>query len=173
MSNVVQTIHLLKERWGTPREAVHRGRLFPVPLACTFAPESGGSIKMFSFEIPEDIREFWLCSGSATLFKDQKYGQWGIEILGPAGALRETLEEVANRPRDFSSTDLVLARFFGDSDLIVISCDPKKPDFGFVYVALPIDRRQDWPLAAESFGEFLERLTAMEGDKFWCEERPR
>jgi hypothetical protein len=62
---------------------------------------------------------------------------------------------------------LVVGRFLGDSDLLVLRCDETAPDVGSTLIALPIDPRGDWPTVARSFREYLERLIAAEGDKYW------
>jgi hypothetical protein len=49
----------------------------------------------------------------------------------------------------------------------VLRCDNSDSDFGSVRVALPLDPRADWPQAAASFDEFLERLVTAQGDKYW------
>jgi len=167
MSNIRETIGLLKTQWAQPREAIHRGERCPFLLACSFAGEPADALGQFPSSIPDDVREFWLTTRCATLFKDQQYGQWGIEVLEPAQALSETSRQAIARPRDFMGSDLVLARFFGDSDLVVIACNPRQADFGSVTIALPIDKRSDWPVVAESFGEFLKRLVEGQGDKYW------
>lgn len=167
VSKIIEMIGLLKEQWGIPREAVHRGKRCPFLLVCSFAADSCESLPRLPGRIPGDIREFWLITRTATLFKDQQYGQWGVEIMDPEEALRETSQQRTGRPRDFMSADLVLARFFGDSDLVVIACDPGQAGFGSVTIALPTDRRSDWPVVARSFGDFLENLTQAEGDKYW------
>ena len=149
MSKITEIVGLLKEQWGTPREAVHRGQKGGFLLACSFASEPADTLAQVPLNLPEDIREFWLTTRSATLFKDRQFGQWGIEVLDPDQALRQTSEEMAARQVDFVSSDLVLARFFGDSDLVVMACDPEQSNFGSVTIALPIDRRPDWPVVAK------------------------
>jgi hypothetical protein len=167
MSKVTEFISLLKAQWAQPREAIHRGETCPFLLACSFSTETADKLDPLPISLPEDVREFWRATRSATLFKDMQYGQWGIEILEPGQALAITSRQTAERPRDFTITDLVLARFLGDSDLLVISCDPNRPDFGSVTIALPLDKRDNWPVVAESFGDFLQRLIEAQGDKYW------
>jgi len=113
------------------------------------------------------VREFWLIARNAELFKDQHYSQWGLEVLKPAEAKFETERQRAARPKDFTRLDLVLARFFGDSDLVVVNCGSHGEGFGSITIALPIDRRSDWPLVGKSFGEFLESMAEAQGDKYW------
>jgi hypothetical protein len=136
-------------------------------LACSFASEPAGAVDEFPLPIPNDVREFWQVTRRATLFKDQQYGQWGVEVLEPAQALSETSRQLTARPRDFMRSDLVLARFFGDSDLVVLACSPEEPNFGSITIALPIDNRSDWPVVARSFDEFLNRMVEAQGDKYW------
>lgn len=167
MSNIGQIIHILKTRWAQPREAFHRGERCPFLLACNFAAEPIGSSVQFPLRPPDDVLEFWHVTRHATLFEDQQYGQWGVEVLDPAQALTETARQASARPRDFLGSDLILARFLGDSDLVVLSCDPNQPGFGSVTIALPIDKRSDWPVVASSFGDFLSRLLEAQGDKYW------
>jgi hypothetical protein len=167
MSNVTHIIGTLRKQWGQPREATHRGQKCPFLLACSFAPEPAVELEKVPLSIPEDMHEFWRTTRSANLFKDLQYGQWGVEVLEPTQALSETSRQAAARPRDFVTSDFVVARFFGDSDLLVLVCDRQRPDFGSVIVALPIDKRSDWPVVARSFGKFLQKLAESQGDKYW------
>ena len=167
MSDVAKLISSLKEQWKSPREAVHRGRRCPFLLSCSFASEAADMLTIEHLDLPEDVREFWLISRNANLFKDRQFGQWGIEILDPDQALQETSRQASTRQRDFVSSDLVIARFFGDSDLLIIACDSEQPNFGAVTIALPIDKRPNWPVVANSFGGFLENLMEAQGDKYW------
>ena len=167
MSAISTLIGILKEEWGVPREAIHRGKKCPFLLACSFRGGPASTLYQLNLKIPNDIHEFWQATENATLFEDQQYGQWGIEVLSPEQALHETSQQRAVRPKDFVSSDLVFARFFGDSDLVVIRCDPAQSNFGSVIIALPIDRRKDWPAVANSLEDFLKRLMQAEGDKYW------
>jgi hypothetical protein len=167
MNKIGEIIRLLRSDWGEPREAFHRGERCPFLLACSFATEPADTLWQLPLTIPDDVRKFWEVARSATLFKDQQYGQWGVQVLEPKEALAESSRQVAARPRDFASSDLVLARFFGDSDLVVLPCNPARADFGSVTIAPPLDLRGAWPLVAESFGDFLDRLVEEQGDKYW------
>jgi hypothetical protein len=167
MSKITDIIGLLKDQWGNPREAVHRGKRCPFLLACRFAAVPAKTVHQLPVFLPEDLRDFWLEARTAALFEDQQYGQWGVVVLDPEAALSETSEQAAVRPGDFVSSDLIIARFSGDSDLVVVRCDPRRADFGAVTIALPIEPRSHWPVAASSFGHFLEKLTQAQGDKYW------
>src|SRR5260370_678512 len=146
MSKINEIIGSLKDQWATPREVIHRGQKCPFLLACSFAlqPAEAAVLERLPVRVPDDVREFWLVSRSASLFKDEKYGQWGVEVLDPMQALAETKRQATSRPHDFQATDLVLARFFGDLDLVVLACDSQHKDYGSVKIALPIDKRPDW-----------------------------
>ena len=160
-------IELLKAEWGRPRDALHRGRRCPFSLACRFAVEPMDVSVRHSLELPDSVLEFWRITRHAVLFEDQDYGQWGLEILGLTEALQATTRQRVARPQDFTACDLVLGRFLGDSDLLVIACDPDRSNFGSVMIGLPIDRRSSWPTVASSFGEFLLRFVEAQGDKYW------
>jgi hypothetical protein len=117
--------------------------------------------------VSPEVRAFWAVAREAALFKDAQYGQWGVQILSPAAAISKTERYRHQRARDFRSGDLVVGRFFGDSDLLVLRCDEASSDRGSILVALPLDLRSDWPVVARSFREYLEELIATEGDKYW------
>jgi hypothetical protein len=167
MSEIGKTITLLKAEWGKPREATHRGKKCPFLLTCSFASEPAHDLDQFPLPLPNDVQKFWKVARCASLFKDQQYGQWGVKVMEPTLALSETSHQLTTRPRDFINSDLVLARFFGDSDLVVLACDPRQSNFGAVTVALPIDKRQNWPVVAGSLEEFLKRMIDAQGDKYW------
>src|SRR5215472_17304352 len=94
MSRITEIIGSLKEQWGTPRQAVHRGRRCAFLLACSFDSEAADTLEQVPLNLPGDIREFWLTTRSATLFKDRQFGQWGIEVLDPEQAIRQTSREM-------------------------------------------------------------------------------
>ncbi len=169
MSRIEELLQELRREWSQPREAVHRGEPSPFPLACSFEPPVLNEVEIESLpvRVSRDLRDFWRVAQRAELFKDQQYGQWGIEVLSPADAVVETERQLRNRASDFNRSDLVVARFIGDSDLLVLRCEERNADYGSIRVALPIDPRADWPNAASSFEQFLERLIKAQGDKYW------
>ena len=97
---------------------------------------------------------FWTISRTARLFEDRQYGQWGLEILSPMNAAGYTQQQYTNRSSQFREGDLVVGRFLGDSDLLVVRCDQDADDFKRVLIALPIDPRSEWYVASETFGDF-------------------
>ncbi|KAE9904771.1 SMI1/KNR4 family protein, partial [Enterobacteriaceae bacterium TzEc051] len=56
---------------------------------------------------------------------------------------------------------------YGDSDLLLVRCDPNSDDYGSIFVVLPIDQRQDWYIVANTFQEFISKFYETQGDKFW------
>lgn len=123
--------------------------------------------------MPADVIAFWRVAHSARLFEDSMYGQWGLEILPPREAKSATDAYVTQRRKDYRTGDVVLGRFLGDSDLLILRADPSAGDFGHVLVALPIDRRAQWYRVADSFEAFLDAYARAEGDKYWEREASR
>lgn len=118
--------------------------------------------------LPEGIRRFWRLSRWARLFEDKTYGQWGLVILEPPAATATTQEFLKRRTSDSVCGDVIVGRFLGDSDLLLVRCDPSADDFGAVLVAAPIDPRPDWNVVARSFGEFLRLYVEAQGRKYWA-----
>ncbi|UJB64050.1 SMI1/KNR4 family protein [Acidovorax sp. YS12] len=167
MKNISSLIDELQVNWGKAHSAIHRGEAVPFQLCCEFFPVRSEFLLGFSENLPPDLAEFWRHASAANLFKDAEYGQWGLEIFDAQKAKAESLRVFSNRPEDFLESDLVIGRFLGDSDLLVIRNDRGAEDFGSILVALPIDKRNEWNFVAASFLIFLERFVEAEGDKFW------
>ena len=160
----------LAHEWAVPHRAVHRGELIKFALHCLFDPQgaSDAELKSVSAQIPADLERFWRKAASARLFEDVAYGQWGLEIFRPEDSMARTKKnETHHRPGDFSSGDLVIGRFLGDSDLLVIRTDRLTEDYGSILIASSLDPRSDWYLAARSLEDFLVELQNTSGDKFW------
>lgn len=119
----------------------------------------------FSFELPEDLCEWWNEIEFAELFKDIDYGQSGLKILSEAESCKITKKCIAERPLDFAKNDVVIGSFIGDLDLLVISCEYES--FGNISVSDPIDKKKDWYKVSSSFTEFLDLYLQEEGEKFW------
>ncbi|MCY7334181.1 MAG: SMI1/KNR4 family protein, partial [Pseudanabaena sp. CAN_BIN31] len=77
---------------------------------------------------------------------------------------QQTLRRNSN---EFESEDLIIGEFLGDSDLLIVRCNPNTTDFGQIIIALPIDHRADWYYLAYSLPEFLQRFITSQGEKFW------
>ncbi len=117
--------------------------------------------------LPPELRTLWARVRSARLFEDVDHGQWGLVLLSPEEAERDTTAFRARRRRDSRDGDLVVGRFLGDRDLMVVRTDPAADDFGQIRIALPLDERSDWFTPAPSLGAFLRAFCAAEGAKFW------
>jgi hypothetical protein len=72
-----------------------------------------------------------------------------------------------DRGRDASNGDLIIGQFIGDSDLLMLHCDPNEIDYGRIMVVLPMDSRKEWEVVAKDFYEFLYNYYVFQGDKFW------
>lgn len=166
MSTIEDSIASLRQ-WETPRKANHRGEPCPFPLVCYLSSRAAYPDEIQELKADSGLSRFWSVCDSAELFKDAQFGQWGVQILTPTEAKAETEKWISTRPDDFESHDLVFARFFGDSDLLVIDGSKASGDHRSVLVALPFDPRSDWPKAGKSFEAFLQLLIANEGDKYW------
>lgn len=165
MKQIKEIISQLKEEWATPKIVAHQGHE-TFPLFCFF--EDGLHIPIeFPLDIPKDLNLFWSLSGHALLFKDAEYGQWGLEILTPEMAIDTTNKMRQLRPEEFLESDLVFGRFIGDSELLLVNCEPESSKFGHIFVSGPIDKRRDWAQPATSFFDFLNRYVEYQGDKYW------
>ena len=118
---------------------------------------------------PQDLKEFWQLASWGKIFEDVTTQQWGLEILTPEEAVIATNAFFERaQPKNTAKGDVILGRFIGDSDLLLVRADPQSPDFGRIIVVTGvIDPRPDWEIVAESFGEFLNRYVAARGDRYW------
>jgi hypothetical protein len=170
MDQIGELLGSLRRAWGTAKYATHSGTVTPAPLICSFeAPSEARDIEIVSTEflVPGDLIGFWKFCGGARLFEDAKYSQWGLHLLSPAAALVATQKFAHERESDHAFGDLVIGEFVGDSDLLILRCDPSLDSYGAVLVALPLDDRADWDHAAGSLTSFVEKYVEAQGDKFW------
>ncbi len=151
-----------------PRAATHRGESSVLRLCCQV--ETGAADGNPGVTVPGKLAEFWRHASGARLFEDTEYGQWGLVLLSPDEAVRETEEFRKDRARDYVDGDLIVGLFLGDQDLLLVRCDPEVEDFERVLVALPLDTRIDWYEAAPNLSVFLEKYERAEGAKYWEEE---
>ena len=111
--------------------------------------------------VPADVLALWRAVGSARLFVDVEYGQWGLDLLSPRAARDRTRSELEWRDDGVVEGDVVVGAFLGDQDLLIIDRD------GAVLIALPLHPRTDWHRPAASLVDFLEAYLAARGAKFW------
>ncbi len=128
---------------------------------------SEADIKLLNLVIPEDILKFWQVTKSARLYEDINYGQWGLLILSPANALNETETFAKERGLNFIKGDLIIGKFLGDSELLLIRTDDSKEDYGNIIVELPLDPRKEWYYVEKSFTSFLINYSKHKGNKYW------
>ena len=143
----------------------------PMPMHCQVLPPQPWDKKAFEetlgITLPLAIAQVWDKTSSLRLFEDVTYGQWGLIVWSPNQVITEQEKRIAQRKEDFRLGDLIVGEFLGDADLLVLRCDATSPDFGNVMIALPLDSREEWYLAANSLQSFLSQFIAAKGDKFW------
>ena len=166
MSDILRRIEQLRE-WKAPRRATHRDGPCPFLLSCTLSEETASEDELREMSIDQGLRAFWRQTRSADLFKDVRYGQWGVQILPPDQALQVTDLEGSERPDQFLPTDLVIGKFYGDAELLLADGSRCKNGETPILVVLPLYTRSSWPEAARSFEGFLDLFTAAQGDKYW------
>jgi hypothetical protein len=169
MSIIAGIVENLKSDWDRPKLAIHDGNNSPFKHHCIFSDQSVGEVASYilGYNIPSELQEFWQISESAVLFKDADYGQWGVEILPPSDVVIETEKFTKDQASNCQDGDIIIGRFLGDSDLLMIRCDKAEADFGCVHIVLPIDDRPDWPVVGKDFTEFLMTYCEKQGSKYW------
>jgi hypothetical protein len=167
MKTIPEIINLLKKNWSSPTQAYHGGEKVDFLLTCQFRSAGTHIDSNYPFSVPEDLKEFWSIAASAELFKDNEYGQWGLQILSPHESLLVTNEEKESRSEDFKKNDLVIGKFIGDSDLLVLSAEEDSQYYNSILIALPIDHRKEWYKVASGFAAFLDSYVEHQGEKYW------
>ena len=140
----------------------------PLRLVCSFdRPATPAEIASAwpGGRVLDELVRAWSTSRHSRLFEDIDYGQWGLVLLSPAKAAERTAEQRAQRPNAYRADDVVLGEFLGDQELLVIA--QSGADRGHVLIALPMDDRPDWPVAASSLTDFPGRYLDALGAKFW------
>jgi hypothetical protein len=169
---VRESVELMRREGSRLAKPVPVEGLPPMTSSCSFAIDAATreELAVLARDCPSDLAEFWAIARTARLFEDQEYGQWGLEILGPQLATKLTDQCRAKRGRDFAEGDLVVGKFLGDSDLLVIRCESGARDYGSVLVALPLDPRRDWYKVDGSFASFLGSYVRSGGEKYWTKQ---
>jgi len=164
MSTVAGAIAAFRDHPAPPEGATNN----PFKLSSTMGqPASSAEITRAwpDRRLPEQLVEAWSIAREARLFADTEYGQWGLVLLSPAASAERTETERRSRPDQYYLGDLVIGEFLGDQELVVLA--DGDGDAGRVLIALPLDDRADWDLAAADLGEFLQSYFAHAGDKYW------
>lgn len=143
----------------------------PMPMHCQMLPPQPWDKKALeeSLEVtlPLALVHLWDKTSGLRLFEDVTYGQWGMILWSPDRVITEQEKRIAQRKEDFRPGDLIVGEFLGDADLLVLRCDATSLDFGNAIIALPLDSREEWYVAANSLESFLSQFLAANGDKFW------
>jgi SMI1 / KNR4 family (SUKH-1) len=175
MATIDEVLARIRSFGSEPRIVVHRRGPSPFPLSCELGKPVAWSVDKVeaacSVSLPSDLKEFWDRVGSARLFEDVEYGQWGLMIWSAEEATERSSKIARERSKDYRPGDLFVGEFLGDSDLLLIRGDRSAPDYGQAMIALPIDARAEWDTVGSSFTDFLDRFVRASGDKFWESER--
>lgn len=143
----------------------------PMPMHCQVLPPQPWDKKAFEeslgITLPLALIHLWNQTSELRLFEDVTYGQWGLILWSPDRVITEQEKRIAERQENFRPGDLIIGEFLGDADLLVLRCDATSLDFGNVLIALPLDSREEWYLAADSLESFLSQFIEAKGDKFW------
>ncbi len=168
MVKVSEILTKMKNHWHAPKSAIHRGAEIPFKLRCSFKPGiEENELSSLGVSPPHDLKDFLLMSDGAVLFKDDIYGQWGLEIYSLRKMIQMTDCYFKVGAADYLEGDLLVGEFIGDSDKLLIRCNLQSEDYGAVVVVSAIDPRDEWDVVAEDFGHFLNDLMLCQGDKYW------
>jgi len=167
---IPEIIDFLKLNWSEPAHTTkdHMESLFR--FACSFTEGHPGLPENYPYNVPTEVKDFWATASTAELFQDVDYGQWGLEILSPEESASRSERDREYYP-DFRSDELIIGRFRGDSEILIVSCGDD--EYGTIRVGLPIDKYPDWPVVAKNFKEFLEKYAEADGNKYWEHHRAR
>ena len=168
MNSVHEIIEKIHNEWEIePKKAIQRGMECPFPLQCSLNLKSKIYPQIPQVLLPKVLEDFYTVSNGADLFKDQEYGQWGLKLYSIEEVTFASKIYKSNRKNDALQSDLIIGEFYGDSDLLLVRCDPNSDDYGSILVVLPVDQRQDWYIIANTFEEFINKFYESQGDKFW------
>ena len=148
------------------KEILHELRLRPTRQidGIFYSSEINHGRHKLETNIPSELAEFYYEADGGTFFKDVDFEQWGMKIY-PFDELEPMNEYTRTWKENLLSSDMIIAEFLGDLDLLIISCD--ETDYGQVIVAISIYERKNWYFLKMNFIDFLEKYIENEGNKFW------
>jgi hypothetical protein len=156
-----ELIEKIERDWSTAKSIVVNGEKTDFRFICELSEGYNKKIE----GIPEALKEFYIQTNGAILFKDIDYGQWGLKIV-PFEELSEfNTYSKSWRGEDLKNTDLVIGEFLGDLDLLILSL--AELDYGMVIICTPIGPRVNWLKLNMNFENFLVKYIEQEGNKFW------
>ena len=161
---IKELVERLKSAWKEAKYNPNENEPF-FKIKCEFEGNKTGL--PINAQVPGDLYEFWSIANAAKLFYDVAYGQWGVEIFSYEKSIQKTQELSSGRRHDFGQIDLIIGRFLGDSELLLINCDKNTPSYGSIKIVMPIDPKEQWPTIANSFSDFLINYSEANGDKYW------
>ena len=167
---MIGSLEHLKATWAVPRVADDSGAAMTFPVLCRFSDPVAWDPAAFEaagFTLPGDLVAFWGLAGGATLFEDVAYGQWGVALFSPLEAMARESRTAQSLVESLEDGDLVIGRFLGDDEGIVIRCRPGELDHGAIVIALPDYDRPEWLNVARSLDELVGRLTERPTSKYW------
>lgn len=108
-------------------------------------------------------------SNGATLFHDSVYGQWGYKIYSAEELYKKRERWKRSIPTSWQPNFLAFAELFGEANLLLF--DLARPssdkDGCSILEGSAYDPVEYWPIASESFHEWLDHLITAQGDKYW------
>ena len=116
-------------------------------------------------DLPPDIVDLWLQCREARLFVDVTFGQWGLALLSPGASAEQTSIHRRLRASDLWDSDLVVGKFIGDQELLIVA--PAETGERRVLVASEIDPRAEWPAVGPHIADFLSGYWERNGEKYW------
>lgn len=172
MNEIRDSILALKKDWSAPKKPNYCNNSFE--LSCVFN-NKGMEVELkklileLGFEnIPIEYLNFIQETDGAKLFYDKIYGQAGMYLYETDIIYKKNLEwHNSYMKQDLLPTDLIIGEFFGDNDLVVLRCDNRFDDYGYIIISLPLDERKDWYFTNDNFESFLVKFCNNEGVKYW------
>jgi hypothetical protein len=124
--------------------------------------------KALGVKLPQENKLLWARASELRLNEDATYGQWGCILWSPVEVVARHKKATDWRGLDnFRPGDVIIGEFRGDTDLVVLRCDPSQDDYGNIIIALGIDPRGEWPFAASSITDFVLQFLSHSERKFW------
>ena len=168
MRDLEETLGRLRRDFSEGKFVIHREKLTPFKLSCSFFDcVDKRLLESKNGKLPDELLEFYSLSNGALLFEDKKFGQWGLELFSIDKLEKETAEYFESRSADALHGDLVIGKFIGDSDLLVMTCDSSASDHNEIIVSGSIDPRNEWYRVSDGLHNFLSDYAKENGDKFW------
>lgn len=117
--------------------------------------------------LPYDLIQLWQTASELRLFEDVRFGQWGLILWSPLEIEVKHIQTTSERPEQYRNGDLIIGEFRGDQEKLLIRCSESNSDFGRIVVPLPIYKRYDWPIVANTLTDFLTMFVDADGSKYW------